>query len=112
MPDILHFHNLSTIFISLIGAMLLLAIYFNIRKRFKKVLEEETPQKRVDKGLLNLGLAMLVWVAAGIWALAGTYFEFTNTFTDQFGIHLLSTINNMFLLFALSYFIHAPELIS
>lgn len=112
MPDILHFHNLSTIFISLIGAMLLLAIYFNIRKRFKTVLEEETPQKRVDKGLLNLGLAMLVWVMAGLWALAGTYFGFVQTFADQIGIHLLSTINNMFLLFALSYFVHAPEFIS
>ncbi|MFK8008243.1 MAG: hypothetical protein AB8H03_17935 [Saprospiraceae bacterium] len=111
MNEMLHFHNLSTIFISLIGAVLLLAIYFNIRKRFKKILEEEVAQKRVDKGLLNLGLAMLVWVAAGVWALAATYFGFTDQFVDQIGIHLLSTINNMFLLFALSYFSHAPEFI-
>lgn len=112
MIEVLHFHNLSTLFISLIGATLLLAIYFNIRKRFKKILEEEAPQKRVDKGLLNLGLAMLVWVAAGIWALAGTHFGFANQFIDQIGIHLLSTLNNMFLLFALSYFSYAPEFIS
>lgn len=111
MNEMLHFHNLSSIFISLIGAVLLLAIYFNIRKRFRKILEEEVAQKRVDKGLLNLGLAMLVWVAAGIWALAGSYFGFTNQFIDQVGIHFLSTINNMFLLFALSYFSHAPEFI-
>lgn len=111
MNEMLHFHNLSTIFISLIGAVLLLAIYFNIRKRFRKILEEEVAQKRVDKGLLNLGLAMLVWVAAGIWALAGSYFGFTNQFIDQVGIHFLSTINNMFLLFGLSYFSHAPEFI-
>lgn len=112
MYDVLHFHNLSTIFISLIGATLLLAIYFNIRKRFNTILEEEAPQKRVDRGLLNLGLSMLVWVTAGIWALAGTYFGFSNQFIDQVGIHLLSTINNMFLLLALSYFIHAPGFIS
>lgn len=112
MTEVLQFHNLSTIFISFIGAILLLAIYFNIRKRFKKILEEESSKKRVDKGLLNLGLAMLVWVAAGLWAMAGNYFNFTNTFFDQIGIHLLSTINNMFLLFALSYFVYAPEFIS
>jgi hypothetical protein len=111
MNEMLHFHNLSTVFISLIGAVLLLAIYFNIRKRFKNVLEE-TQTQRVDKGLLNLGLAMLVWVAAGIWALGGSHFQFDDKFTFQIGVHLLSTLNNMFLLLALSYFFKAPEFIS
>jgi len=111
MNEMLHFHNLSTIFISLIGAVLLLAIYFNIRKRFKKVLEE-TQMQRVDRGLLNLGLAMLVWVTAGIWALAGSHFQFDNEFVFQVGVHLLSTLNNMFLLLALSYFYKAPEFIT
>jgi len=112
MHDVVRFHDLSTIFISLIGATLLLAIYFNIRKRFKKVLEEESSQKRVDKGLLNLGLALLIWVCAGVWSLLGAYFQFSDLFSYQVGIHLLSTLNNMFLLLALSYFFHAPEIIS
>lgn len=112
MNEILRFHNLSTIFIASIGAILLLAIYFNIRKRFRQLLDEETQQSRVDKGLLNLGLAMVVWVGAGVWALAGEGFGFTGSFVDQLGIHLLSTLNNMFLLFAVSYFVHAPDFIS
>jgi len=111
MNEMLHFHNLSTLFISLIGAVLLLAIYFNIRKRFKNVLEENQRQ-RVDKGLLNLGLSMLVWVIAGIWALAGSHFQFDDMFVYQIGVHLLSTLNNMFLLLALSYFFKAPSFIT
>ncbi len=112
MSEVTQFHNLSHIFISLIGATLLLAIYFNIRKRFKKILEEDESQTRVDKGLLNLGFAMLVWVCSGIWELVGGYYAFDDGFIFQVGVNLFSIVNNLFLLLALSYFYHAPSFIS
>lgn len=112
MTDVTQFHNLSHIFISLVGACLLLAIYYNIRKRFKHILEEDASSIRVDKGLLNLSLAMFVWVLSGIWAFLAYQFDFSNDFAFQAGVNLLSILNNMFLLFAISYFSHAPQLIS
>ena len=110
MSEVIQFHNLSHIFISLIGATLLLAIYFNIRKRFRKILEEDESQTRVDKGLLNLGFAMLIWVCSGIWELAFNHIN--NGFISQLGFNLFSIVNNLFLLLALTYFFHAPDFIS
>ena len=111
MPEVTQFYNLSHIFISLIGALLLLAIYSNIRKRFRQVLEEDATIKRVDKGLLYLSFGMLVWVVAGIWAYASHYFTFNGTSIHQIGVNMLSTINNLFWLLALFYFYDAPKFI-
>lgn len=111
MSDVIQFHNLSHIFISLIGAVLLLAIYYNIRTRYRKLLEEDGSQKRVDRGLLYLSLAMFVWVIAGVWAYAGAHYNFYDGFIFAAGVNLLSIINNMFLLLALFYFYYAPEFI-
>jgi len=112
MSNVIQFHNLSHTFISLIGTILLLTIHFNIRKRFKPILEEEEAQNRVDKGLLHLGLAMFTWVLAGLWAALGVHYKFTNGYSYQIGVNLFSIINNAFLLFALSYFYYAPKFIS
>jgi len=76
MSEVLEFHNLAHTFISLIGAILLLTIHFNIRKRFKSILEEDESQNRVDKGLLHLGLAMLTWVLAGSWTFLSMHYNF------------------------------------
>lgn len=111
MIDVTQFHNLSHIFISFIGAILLLAIYYNIRKRFRQILEEDESQKRVDSGLLYLSLAMFVWVGSGIWAYVANHFIFETTLTYQIGVNLLSITNNLFLLLALFYFYHAPKFI-
>lgn len=111
MSDVTQFHNLSHIFISLIGAVLLLAIYYNISTRYRKILDEEGSHKRVDRGLLYLSLAMFVWVVAGIWAYAGAHYGFSNGFVYAAGVNLLSIVNNMFLLLALFYFYYAPEFI-
>lgn len=111
MTEVTQFHNLSHIFISLIGAILLLAIYYNIRKRFKQILEEDESQKRVDRGLLYLSLAMFVWVASGTWAYLGSKFGFENGLSYQIGVNLLSIVNNMFLLLAIFYFYYAPAFI-
>lgn len=111
MTDVAQFHNLAHIFISFIGAILLLAIYSNIRKRFRQILEEDESQKRVDSGLLYLSLAMFVWVGSGVWAYVSKRFEFSETMTYQVGVNLLSIANNLFLLLALFYFYYAPKFI-
>ena len=105
MTEVTQFHNLSHIFISLIGAILLLAIYYHIRKRFRQILEEDENQKRVDRGLLYLSLAMFVWVVSGTWAYLGSRFGFESGFIYQVVVNLLSIVNNMFLLLAIFYFI-------
>lgn len=108
MTEVSEFYILSHIFISLVGATLLLAIWSNIRQRFAQLLEENDSQKRVDKGLLYLSLAMFIWVISGCWSYAGHYFSFEHTSSFLIGIHLLSIVNNMFLLLALFYFYYAP----
>ena len=107
MATVIDFHNLAHIFISLIGAVLLLAIYYNIRRRFQQVLEEDDAQKRVDRGLLYLSLALFVWVLAGSWSL----FQDQLGFGYQIGVSLFSILNNMFILMALFYFHNAPGFI-
>lgn len=111
MSEVTQFHNLSHIFISLIGALLLLAIYYNIRKRFQQVLEEGSTIKRVDRGLLYFSCGMLVWVVSGTWALLANYYTFEQTLTYQIGVNILSTINNLFWLLALYYVYNAPQFI-
>lgn len=111
MTEVTQFHNLSHIFISLIGAILLLAIYYHIRKRFRQILEEDENQKRVDRGLLYLSLAMFVWVLSGTWAYLGSKFGFEDGFMYQGVVNLLSIVNNMFLLLAIFYFYYAPSFI-
>jgi hypothetical protein len=97
--------------VSFIGATLLIAIWYNIRKRFKQILEENDNQKRVDKGLLYLSFAMFIWVLSGCWAYAGNAFSFAETQAYQLGVYLFSIVNNMFLLLALFYFYYAPKFI-
>lgn len=111
MSEVTQFHNLSHIFISFIGAVLLLAIYYNIRKRFYSVLEDGNGIKRVDKGLLYFSFGMLVWVFSGSWGLIANYFKFQDTLMYQIGINIVSTINNLFWLLALHYVYDAPKFI-
>lgn len=111
MSEVAQFHNLSHIFISGIGALLLLAIYYNIRKRFHLVLEEGNTIKRVDRGLLYFSCGMLVWVFSGTWAFLANHYTFNHTLTYQIGVNVLSTINNLFWLLALYYVYDAPKFI-
>ncbi len=108
MSQVTQFHNLSHIFISFIGVMLLLAIYYNIRKRFRSVLEEGNSVKRVDRGLLFFSCGMLVWVFSGTWALLADYFSFHDSLMYQIGVNMFSTINNLFWLLALYYMYYSP----
>lgn len=111
MTEVAKFYILSHIFVSFIGATLLIALWYNIRKRFTQILEENGHQKRVDKGLLYLSFALFLWVLSGCWAYAGHHFGFANSQAYQLGVHFISIVNNMFLLLALFYFYYAPKFI-
>lgn len=105
MKDLAIFHTLAHVSIAFIGAVLLLAIWYNIRKRFKARLEENEGQQRVDKGLMYLSLALFVWVGSGVWGYAATLWSFEQRTTYLLGISLLSTLNNLFILLALFIFL-------
>ncbi len=111
MTEVAKFYILSHICIAFLGGVLLLALWFNIRNRFSQLLEEDDSQKRVDKALLYLSLAMFIWVLSGCWTYGGIIFNFTQKQGFQLGINLFSIINNMFLLLALFYFYYAPGFI-
>jgi len=111
MTEVASFYILSHIFISFIGGILLIALWYQIRKQFKQLLEENETEKRVDKGLLYLSFAMFIWVLSGCWAYLGNAFLFTDESYFQLVINLLSILNNLFLLLALFYFYYAPKFI-
>jgi hypothetical protein len=111
MTDVIRFHILAHIIISFTGALLLLAIWYNISDRFKQVLQEDNSPKRVDKGLLYLSLAIFVWVIAGCWAYAGNEFHFSQTSYFKTVNSLFSIANDLFLFLALCYADHAPQFI-
>ncbi len=108
--ELTYFHLFAHICISAIGGILLLAIWYNIRMRFRVILEEGTKEKRVDKGLLFLSMAMFVWVLAGIWGIMGYQYGWTSTTVDL-GERMFSIVNNLFLLLSLFYFYYAPPFI-
>ncbi|MTI31223.1 hypothetical protein [Xanthovirga aplysinae] len=104
------FHILSHIFISLIGSILLIALWYNIRSRFKKLLAEEEGLNRVDKGLAYLSMAIFIWVLSGIWSFLAGNFALQEALVHAIR-SLLSTVNNLFLLLALFYFHQSPRFI-
>ncbi|WP_103071893.1 hypothetical protein [Aquimarina sediminis] len=108
MSDITKFYSLAHICIASIGGILLLAIWYNIRKRFKQFLEEDDSQKRIDKGLLYLSLALFVWVFSGTWIYMANLFSFTDTIIYDVGYSFFSVLNTLVLLLALFYFDFAP----
>src|SRR5688572_30251084 len=111
MTDVIRFHILAHILISFTGALLLLAIWYNISDRFKQILQEDNAPKRVDKGLLYLSLAIFVWVVAGGWAYLGNGSQFSQRPYFQTGNSLFSITNDLFLFLALCYADHAPQFI-
>jgi hypothetical protein len=111
MADVVRFHILAHILISFTGALLLLAIWYNISDRFKQILQEDNSPKRVDKGLLYLSLSIFVWVVAGSWAYLGNVYQFSQALYFTTGNNLFSIANDLFLFMALCYADHAPQFI-
>lgn len=111
MTEVVKFHILAHILISFTGALLLLAIWYNISDRFRQILQEDNSPRRVDRGLLYLSLAIFVWVIAGCWAYAGNTLGFSNALYFRTGNNLFSIANDLFLFLALRYADHAPDFI-
>jgi hypothetical protein len=111
MSELSKFHTLAHIFIALIGAILLLTIWHNIKKHYQQLLEEDNSSKRVDKGLLYLSGAVFVWVVSGYWEYLAYQLDFETDLMNLLGVGFLSILNNLFLLLALFYFDHAPSFI-
>ena len=88
-----------------------MANWYNIRKRFIQILEENESEKRIDKGLLFLSLALFVWAGSGLWVYLNSGLEFSNSIGYSVVLNLFSILNNTFLLLALSYFYYAPKFI-
>lgn len=116
--DVNAFYILAQIFISFTGALLLLAIWYNINTRFKALLQEKDSKKRLDKGLLYLSLSIFVWVLAGCWEYLGSLSTFSDGIRDFVNTYwkeahnLFSIFNDMFLLLALFYSDYAPQFIN
>lgn len=102
------FYILSEIFISLIGAGLLFAIWMAIQKNFKFKLSHEITIKRVDKGLLYLSFSLLVWSFSALI----TYVNLTVFKNDWFILvsqNIFSIGNSLFLILALYYLDNSPQ---
>jgi hypothetical protein len=112
MTDVVKFYILAHIIISFTGALLLLAIWYNISDRFKQTLQEDNSPNRLDKGLLYLSVSIFVWVIAGCWNYAGNLFGFYQNIYFHVGNNLFSITNDLFLFLALSYADHAPPFIN
>ncbi|HIP32345.1 MAG TPA: hypothetical protein EYG86_06255 [Crocinitomicaceae bacterium] len=101
------FYLLSEIFISLIGSMLIFAIWSAVQRYFKNQLVHEITIKRVDKGLIYLSLSLFVWCLSAIITL------FTTTVGNEWIIlisqNIFSILNSLFLILALFYLDHAPS---
>lgn len=110
MNEVTQFHHLSHIFISLIGALLSITLYFNIRKKYAVLLEEDS-QKRVDKGLLYISLAFLVWVMAGIWTLVSAKWQIASPLINSTLASVFSLLNSILFVGALFYMPNASDLI-
>jgi hypothetical protein len=110
MADVNRFYILAHILISFTGALLLLAIWYNINRRFKHLLQEDNGPKRIDKGLLHLSVAIFVWVVAGCWAYSGEKVGIPRPLFSTVN-NLFSIANDLFLFLALCYADHAPQFI-
>ncbi len=111
MTDVIRFYILAHIVISFTGALLLLAIWYNISDRFRQILQEDNSPRRLDKGLLYLSIAIFVWVIAGVWAYLGYRLDFFQTIAFRTTNNLFSIANDLFLFLALCYADHAPQFI-
>lgn len=111
MADVVKFYVIAHILISLTGAVLLLAIWYNISHRFRQILQEDNSPRRLDRGLLYLSLAIFVWVVAGCWVYLGNALGFSDETRFSTVNNLFSITNDLFLFLALRYADHAPDFI-
>ncbi len=113
MYTIESFYYISQAFIALIGAILLLSIYYNLKSRYLDIIIEDDAHKRIDKGLLYLSGALFTWVlSSGVGFLQGAIYDDPSyNVLFELSNNLFSILNNSFILLALFYFYYAPTFI-
>lgn len=111
MGETAQFYLLSHIFISLIGSLLLWATWYHIRQRFKRLLNEDEPQQRIDKGLAYLGAAVFIWVLSGAWGWVAHENNWHHSMISHGVQSFFSTLNSFFLLLSLFFLDESPGFI-
>lgn len=102
------FYLFSEFLISLIGGFLLLAISQIVQKKFKQKLASEITVKRLDNGLLYIGLSIIVWSLSSLLSSVFHSFHINNWIT-LISQNMFSIINSLFLILALYYFDNSPN---
>lgn len=102
------FYLLTEFLISLIGGFLLLAIWLIVQNKFKQKLASEIPVKRLDKGLLYIGLSIIIWSLSSLLSYIFIALNINN-WTTLISQNMFSIINSMFLILALYYFDSSPN---
>ncbi|MCT4580909.1 MAG: hypothetical protein N4A35_05770 [Flavobacteriales bacterium] len=101
------FYILSELFISLIGGILLLAIWSVVQRNFKNKLVNEIKVKRVDKGLVYLSLSLFVWSCSSLVTLFNLS-ELSDGGIVLISQNIFSILNSLFLVLALYYLDNSP----
>jgi len=102
------FYQLSEFLLSFIGGLLLLAIWQTIQQKFKKKLVSEITIKRFDKGLLFIGLSILVWSISALLGIIYQYCHIDHWF-KLISMNMFSILNSLFLILALYYLDNSPS---
>ena len=102
------FYQFTEFLLSLLGGFLLLAIWQTIQQKFKQKLVSEITIKRFDKGLLFIGLSILVWSISALLGIVYQYYHIDNWF-KLISMNMFSILNSLFLILALYYLDNAPD---
>ena len=92
------------------GGALLLALWWGIQKRFRGQLRAAAgPQSgRKDLGLVLLALASFGWALIAVWSYTG-YLGWASGAFHRLGYSILSTLNNLCLVFSIFFMRGAPN---
>jgi len=102
------FYQFTEFLLSLIGGFLLFAIWQTIQQKFKNKLASEITVKRFDKGLLFIGLSILVWSISALLGIVYQYYHIDNWF-KLISMNMFSILNSLFLILALYYLDNSPN---
>jgi len=108
MNDHQPFYQFTEFILSLIGGLLLLAIWKTIQNKFQKKLISEISVKRLDKGLLFIGLSILVWAVSALLGIIYQNYHIDNWF-KLISMNMFSILNSLFLILALYYLDNSPS---
>ncbi len=102
------FYQFTEFILSFIGGFLLLSIWLTIQNKFKQKLASEITVKRLDKGLLFIGLSIFVWSISALLGIVYQYLNVDNWF-KLISMNMFSILNSLFLILALYYLDNSPD---